>query len=235
MSEKFDIMEQRDEEQILAEAKGHVIKEMFYKFPLDGKTVVGISWVGTKEIARRYGGIKMGIPVVTHLGDQYACSVQATETKNDLTLVGSSLQPKNMRKRDGSEVPDRFAYTKVTSKAQRNAIRALIPESFLLEMEKSFSAGKKSNKQVATDFKETIEKNQSTLHEASVANAKADLTEAGFEFDRCFKIWRDGPNKMVLLKIEVSLNDSQYAVFNTVMEKYGGRWVKKEKTWVIDQ
>ena len=130
---KFEIMEKRDEEQILAEAQGHIIKEMFYKFPIDGKTVTGISWVGTKEIARRYGGIKMGIPQVTDLGDDWACSVQATDTKNDVTLVGSSLQCKNMKKRDGSEVPDRFAYTKGVSKAQRNAIRALIPESFLLE------------------------------------------------------------------------------------------------------
>ena len=142
MSEsKFEIFEKRDEDQILAEAQGHIIEEMFYKFPLDGKTVTGISWVGTKEIARKYGGIKMGIPQVTDLGDQYACSIQATDIKNDVTLIGSSMQPKNMTLKSGEEKPDRFAYTKVVSKAQRNAIRALIPETFLLEMEKTFSSG----------------------------------------------------------------------------------------------
>ena len=47
-----------------------------------------------------------------------------------------------MTLRNGEEKPDRFAYTKDVSKAQRNAIRALIPETFLLEMEKSFSSGK---------------------------------------------------------------------------------------------
>ena len=143
MSDKYEIMEARDEEQILATAQGAIIKEMFYSFTIGGKKVTGISWVGTKEIARLYGGIKMGIPVVTDLGDQYACSVQATDVNNNVTLVGTSLQSKLMTKKGGEQVPDKFAYTKVTSKAQRNAIRALIPETFLLEMQTQFSAGAK--------------------------------------------------------------------------------------------
>ncbi len=73
------------------------------------------------------------------------------------------------------------------------------------------------------------------VESASIAKVKADLTEAGFDLERCFKIWRDGPGKMVLIKIEVGLNNSQNAVFKKVMDKYGGVWKKNEGTWVIDQ
>jgi len=141
MSSRFEITEKRDEDQILAEAQGIIIKEMFYKFPLGGKEVTGISWVGTKEIARKYGGIKMGLPSVTELEDCFVCSIQAEDTKNGVTLVGSNVQSKTMNLRSGEVKPDPFAYIKVVSKAQRNAIRALIPETFLLKMEKAFSEG----------------------------------------------------------------------------------------------
>jgi len=235
MSEKFEIMEQRDEAQILAEAKGHVIKEMFYKFPIDGKEVVGISWVGTKEIARRYGGIKMGIPVVTDLGDQYACSVQATDTKNDVTLVGSSLQPKMMKKRDGSEVPDRFAYTKATSKAQRNAIRALIPESFLLEMEKSFSNGTPFKppkdrdgirKEVEAEFTEKVE----PPVRPEPGNVKDYFEQLGYDPKR-FTVWEDEPTGLLCIKIKGFFDNPD---FRDHMKELGAFWDKDQKTYVVN-
>jgi hypothetical protein len=46
--EEYELLDQRDEEQILSEIKGNIITEMFYSFPLDGRMVTGISWVGTK-------------------------------------------------------------------------------------------------------------------------------------------------------------------------------------------
>jgi len=136
--EAYELLDQRDEEQILAEIKGEIITEMFYEFPLEGKTVTGVSWVGTKEISRKYGGITMGLPKVDDLGDHYAATIQATDKRNDVTLVGTAMQPKNMTLKGGQVKPDVFAYTKAVSKAQRNAIRALIPERYLIEMYQLF-------------------------------------------------------------------------------------------------
>ena len=146
--EKLELMERRDEAQIIAVAKGEIIKEMFYSFPIDGKKVTGISWIGTKEIARRYGGLKMGIPVMTDLGEEWAASVQCTDIENNVTLVGTSTVPKMFTKRNGEQATNRFAYTTASSKAQRNAIRALIPETFLIEMLDTFiKEGKQTERQ----------------------------------------------------------------------------------------
>ena len=234
---KFEIMEARDEAQILAEAQGHIIKEMFYKFPIDGKTVTGISWVGTKEIARRYGGIKMGIPQVSDLGEDWACSVQATDTKNDVTLVGSSLQSKNMKKRDGSEVSDRFAYTKVVSKAQRNAIRALIPESFLLKMEKSFSNGAgfnppKNREGIRREVESELEEKPGPIWDGdlSEANIQAFYTANGFEGEK-FKIRHDEPSRMYVIDAAPWTDD--FDLMREITREMGGEYNQEYKKTVF--
>ena len=218
-------MEKRDEDQILAEAQGNIIKEMFYKFKIGGVDVTGISWVGTKEIARRYGGIKMGIPQVTDLGEDWACSVQATDLKNDVTLVGSSLQTKNMKRRDGSEGPDRFAYTKVVSKAQRSAIRALIPESFLLSMEKTFSAEKSKPRKV--DSTSSIPVWDGDL---SIPNIQAYLIANGFEGEK-FKLHHDEVAGMFIIDSAPFTNDFDLQI--AVVKEMGGEYNREMKKTVF--
>lgn len=134
----YELMEARDEEQILDEIKGNIITEMFYSFKIGGKEVTGVSWVGTKEIARRYGSIRMDFIDLRDMGDDYMAIVRATDTRSDTGMLGTSLQSK-----EASGKPDRFASTKAISKAQRNAIRAIIPEKYLLEMYQAFKKGTK--------------------------------------------------------------------------------------------
>lgn len=136
----YELMEARDEEQILAEIKGNIITEMFYSFRMDGREVTGISWVGTKEVARQYGGIDMNLVRVDDLGAAYVAVAKATDTRRGVSLLGSAMQSKTMAVK-GEEQEDRFAYTKAVSKAQRNAIRAIIPEKYLLEMYQLFRKG----------------------------------------------------------------------------------------------
>ena len=138
--EAYELLDQRDEEQILAEIKGNIITEMFYSFKMDGREVTGISWVGTKEIARQYGGIDMNFVRCEDTPIAYIAICKATDTKRGTSLLGTAMQPKLMQTRNG-EVEDRFAYTKAVSKAQRNAIRAIIPERFLIEMYEQFKKG----------------------------------------------------------------------------------------------
>ena len=135
--EAYELLDQRDEDQILAEIKGNIISEMFYSFQLDGKTVTGVSWVGTKEIARQYGCIDLDFIRVDETDTDYVAVVKAKDTRTGTSLLGTAMQPKIMTTK-GGEKPDRFAYTKAVSKAQRNAIRAIIPERFLLEMYEAF-------------------------------------------------------------------------------------------------
>ena len=172
-SDKFELLDQRDEEQILAEIKGQIITEMFYELTVGGKKVTGISLVGIKEISRKYGGISMGHPKVDDLGDYYAANILATDNRNDVTFGGTALQPKQMtvhdldkngswlKDADGAYVthlvPDPFAYTKAVSKARRNAIRALLPERYLIEMYQYFKNQKTGSKATAPkpDYRES--------------------------------------------------------------------------------
>lgn len=134
----YELMEARDEQQILEEIKGSIITEMFYSFKIGDKEVTGVSWVGTKEIARRYGSIRMDFIDLRDMGDDYMAVVRATDTRSDTGMLGTSLQSK-----EANGKPDRFASTKAISKAQRNAIRAVIPEKYLLEMYSLFRKGAK--------------------------------------------------------------------------------------------
>jgi hypothetical protein len=162
-SDQFLEMEKRDEEQVLAELQGKVIEEMFYETK-DHKVV--ISWVGIKEIARRYGGIEMCDPreaLIQEFNDFFLVSVKATDTKNNYSMLGASVQSKLMDVHDLDEAkkwkrdehgnyvfhkePDPFTLQKAVSKAQRNAIRALIPEAYFAQMIETWKRGGKPPQQ----------------------------------------------------------------------------------------
>jgi len=221
---KFEIMDKRDEDQILAEIQGRIIKEMFYSFPMDGKTVTGISYVGTKEIARKYGGIRAGLPQVTETEDMYYCDILATDVKNDVTLPGSSTMPKMMTLKDGSVRTNRFARQTCVSKATRNAIRALIPETFLLEMEKTFSAG--SYKQVA----------KPEYRESAVVPVRPDGNEVLGYLESCgykaeqFTVWEDMPEQIICIKPLAYMGTDKW---RDEMRELGAIYRKEDKVYVV--
>jgi len=143
----FKELELRDERQILEELQGNILKEMFYE-TREKKTVV--SWIGIKEIARNYGGIDVNLVEKSDLGEQWLVVVKATDKKNCYSMLGASTQSKMMdihnldeagkwMKDEGGKYtfhkePDPFVLQKAFSKAQRNAIRALIPETYFAQM-----------------------------------------------------------------------------------------------------
>jgi len=57
----------------------------------------------------------------------------AYDKVRDVRIMGAAEQSKFMTLKDGSKVPDEFALPKVVSKCQRNALRALIPETLIVE------------------------------------------------------------------------------------------------------
>jgi len=48
----YELMERRDDEQILAELQGRFLDEYVYEISQDGHQVTGLSWIGTKEASR---------------------------------------------------------------------------------------------------------------------------------------------------------------------------------------
>ena len=137
-SEDFREMDARDEEQMLLALKGTFLKEFVYKFPMGNRTVTGISWSGIKEIAYRVQGIDTEIESQTETDETFTFIVKATNKNIDSSRLGVGVQPKLM-KRGSQEVPDPFAIQKALSKAQRNAIRGVIPEATIKQYIEMFT------------------------------------------------------------------------------------------------
>lgn len=128
---EFAIQEREDEDQIELEIRGAFLDKMVYSFQQGGRDVIGLSYVGVKEVARRHGHIKISDIQVQETETHFRVICKATDEINHLEMAGASSQPKIMITRNGP-VPDEFALQKAMSKSQRNAIRAVIPEHYII-------------------------------------------------------------------------------------------------------
>lgn len=129
----FAIMERRDETQIMDELRGNIIKEYLYDFQQNGHRVTGLSYAGVVHVALKLGHIHTGEPIIQEMNGGYLAKVPATDMKRNVSTWGVSFQPQKMTLRDGREIPDKFAIVKCVAKANRNAIRHLIPEKIVIE------------------------------------------------------------------------------------------------------
>ena len=124
----FRAMEKADEDQIVAAMRGKYLEGMVYSFKQAGRTVTGISYMGVKEITYQLA-VETGREIDTELveraedEDNYYVTVRAVH-KGVGSRLGASVQAKKF----SSGAKDPFAFTKALSKAQRNALRAVIPE-----------------------------------------------------------------------------------------------------------
>jgi len=159
-------IEQRDENQILAELAGETISEYIYITEVwdwvpqpDGKKKkqkvrkVKLSWVGTREAARAKGNIVGSDPLVTDLDDVIRIVVKFTDLANNFSVFGGCHQPRKMKVNDwdpdtgeitGSHYEDDpFCFQKGLSKAQRNGLTACIPADWTAKMIDRFLAASK--------------------------------------------------------------------------------------------
>ena len=130
--------EQRDETMIMREMRGGMLQEFIYRFKESGREVVGLSWAGVKECARRMGGIEVLDADISENEQEIRVVVRAKDNLSGAIMIGVSAQEKIITMRSGQQYPDKFALQKAVSKAQRNAIRCLIPEALITEMIKKF-------------------------------------------------------------------------------------------------
>lgn len=244
--EDYELLDKRDEEQILAEIKGNIITEMFYSFPMDGRTVTGVSWVGTKEIARQYGNISMDFIKVEETPDSYIAIVKATDTKRGTSLLGTAMQPKLMQTRKG-EVEDRFAYTKAVSKAQRNGIRAIIPERYLLEMYELFTkqggfktpkTPRKPRKKVVAKAEVKAEVKTEVKPEVKAEKPKIDPAEEAVSLTLEANgldpntVMINKYNKVIRVKPREDFDQERFDEYNHVLvELMGGKYIQSWGYW----
>lgn len=141
-NQAYDIMNIKDDEQVMQELQGGFLKEFVYSFPVKGGgKVTGLSWAGVKEVARRQGNVSIEDIKITETPETYRVLAKAKDTSRNVTMFGIAEQAKMMQLRDGNKVEDLHALSKCVSRAQRNAIRALIPEMTIKAMIELYMKG----------------------------------------------------------------------------------------------
>jgi len=146
-NEAYTLINERDDQQVIMELQGAFLSDFVYSFPTKEGKVTGLSWAGVKEVARRMGHISVDelniseTPDVNGKVGTYRVLAKAHDTQNDVYMFGIAEQAKKMLLRSGEYVDDLHALSKCVSRAQRNAIRTLIPEAFVKSMLESFTKG----------------------------------------------------------------------------------------------
>ena len=148
-TEEYELMDQLDVQQILAEMKGDVLSEYIYAFcrvhkgkkvsecGCKGKNVVvGISWAGIKAIVHQLKNIDTELVRIEEDENEFRAIVKVTHKDRNISVYGASQQPRFSSRGEGRPTRDDFALAKVVSKAQRNAWRNLIPETVISELVK---------------------------------------------------------------------------------------------------
>ncbi len=126
--ERVREIDRRDDEQIIAHMSGELVTEYVYSFTDGGgRKQEGLSWAGVRELAQLRGNIVLDKPDVEDHDDFIRVMVRATDMERNVSVWGGTHQPKYITRRDKTRTPDDFAYEKAISKAQRNAIKNLMP------------------------------------------------------------------------------------------------------------
>ena len=130
--------ERMDEQQIVESMKGRMIEKLFHEIEQrrpDGVIIKipVLAWAGVKYFALQLGHMTVEKVELNETEDKYRATAWAYDKKRDIRVMGAAEQSKMMKLRDGSKIPDEFALAKVVSKSQRNALKALIPETLISE------------------------------------------------------------------------------------------------------
>ncbi len=125
----YDVVEQADDDAIIAMMTGQAIQDYVYSFKQGGRTVQGLTLAGINEAANRRGGIAVEDIQYEDREHSWLVIVKATDTFTGNSRYGAYEQPKRMGNRE-----DPFAFTKAVHKAQRNAIKQLLPVPIIKEV-----------------------------------------------------------------------------------------------------
>lgn len=145
-NEAHDFINIKDDEQVLEEMRGKYLEEFVYSFETkEGRKITGLSWAGTKEIVRSAGNIEVEDIKITETEKTYRVLAKARDTIRNVAMYGVAEQSKKMKLKDGTEIEDLHALSKCVSRAQRNALRVLIPELTIKTMIETYlkNEGKK--------------------------------------------------------------------------------------------
>ena len=125
----YEVLDQVDDQAIVEMMTGQAIQDYVYSFKQGGKTVEGLTLAGINEAANRRGGIQVDDIQYEEREHSWLATAKATDTVTGSSRYGAYEQAKRMGNRD-----DPFAFTKAVHKAQRNAVKQLLPVAVIKEV-----------------------------------------------------------------------------------------------------
>lgn len=129
VSAEFEVVDQVDDQAIVELMTGQTIQDYVYSFKQGGRVVEGLTLAGINEAANRRGGIQVEEVEYEELENSWIATVKAVDTITGSSRWGAYEQAKM----NGSR-PDPYAFTKAIHKAQRNAIKQLLPVPVIREV-----------------------------------------------------------------------------------------------------
>ncbi|RKU27610.1 hypothetical protein C6499_11400 [Candidatus Poribacteria bacterium] len=126
---EYEVVDQVDDQAIIELMTGQTIQDYVYSFKQGGRTVEGLTLAGINEAANRRGGIQVEEIEYEELENSWIATAKAVDTITGSSRYGAYEQPKMSGGRS-----DPFAFTKAIHKAQRNAIKQLIPVPVIREV-----------------------------------------------------------------------------------------------------
>ncbi len=126
---EVDDIDQIDDQAIVELMTGQTIQDYVYSFRQGGRVVEGLTLAGINEAANRRGGIQVDELNYEEQDNSWIATVKAVDTITGNSRWGAYEQPKM----NGSR-PDPYAFTKAVHKAQRNAIKQLLPVPVIREV-----------------------------------------------------------------------------------------------------
>lgn len=127
--QEYDDLNRADDQAIVDMMTGHAIQDYVYSFKRGGRSVEGLTLTGINEAANRRGGIQIEEVEYSERENSWIAIAKAVDTITGSSRYGAFEQPKM----SGSK-PDPFAFTKAIHKAQRNAIKQLLPVTLIKEV-----------------------------------------------------------------------------------------------------
>ena len=193
---------------------GKAVQEYVYSFKQGNKTVQGLTLEGINEAANRRGGIEVSEQECTETEDSFRATVKATDTVLNSSRYGAYEQPKKM----GNKT-DPFAFTKAIHKAQRNAIKQLLPVPIIKEVLNFYlNGGKEESQSAKTSQKKPSGSKSATSSSppnnndqkacfAILEEMKDDLKDKGFSVNDVWNFIKDRYN----VETRKDITEKQYA------------------------
>lgn len=202
-------IERRDDQQILAALGGELIEEYIYSFR-DGRghRQVGLSWAGVREMAQMRGNIGIDDnPDISEADDHFRVVVKATDYLRNVSVLAGCHQPKKMRVKvldnQGKEtgeyalVDDDFAFQKALSKAQRNAIKNLMPETVIKKLMDELLGKQRPKGKQTEGRKEEPEQTKSPVPPKAIGRDPQELTGVQELFYACWEDFGMQPSQVL--------------------------------------